>query len=399
MTISNMCPERIYLDNAATSWPKPDGVYQAMDRYQRELGAPAGRSGYAEALEANRLVEQARSSVARLMGAGSPDRIAFALNCTDALNIAIHGVAREGDHVVTSQAEHNSVLRPLATLAAQGRITVTHVGCDRFGRIDPGDVRRALDAHPKTRLVALAHASNVTGTIQPLEEIGRLAHERGALFLVDAAQSIGHVPLSVDGLGCDLLAAPGHKGLLGPLGTGILYVRSGVEKAILSFRQGGTGTQSEEDVHPSTMPEKFEAGNLNVTGIIGLGAACEYLLERTVDVVSQHEQKLLAQLFDQLAGIEGLEVYAARDKSPRAPVMSLNVNDTDCHEVAAMLDSAFRIQVRAGLHCAARIHDALGTRSRGGTARLSPGPFNTEAQIEQATQAIDEIVSGAAHAA
>ncbi len=185
---SNMDRERIYLDNAATSWPKPDSVYQAVDRYLRELGAPAGRSGYAEALEANRLVEQARSAVARIVGAGSPDRIAFTLNGTDALNIAIHGVVREGDHVVTSQAEHNSVLRPLATLAAQGRITVTHVGCDRFGYIDPDDVRRALEAHPKTRLVALAHASNVTGAVQPLEEIGQAVRDRGALFLVDAAQ-------------------------------------------------------------------------------------------------------------------------------------------------------------------------------------------------------------------
>ncbi len=223
--------------------------------------------------------------------------------------------------------------------------------------------------------------------------------ERGVLFLVDAAQSIGHVPLSVDGLACDLLAAPGHKGLLGPLGTGILYVRPGVEKAIQSFRQGGTGTQSEQDVHPSTMPEKFEAGNLNVTGIVGLGAACEYLLERTVEVISQHEQTLLAQLFDQLNQIDGLEIYAARDRSPRAAVMSLNVNGTDSHEVAAMLDSAFRIQVRAGLHCAARIHDALGTRSCGGTVRLSPGPFNSEAHVEQAVQAIVEVVSGAAQAA
>jgi cysteine desulfurase family protein len=396
--MTSAAPERIYFDNAATSWPKPDCVYQAMDRYLREVGAPAGRSGYAEALAANRLVEQARSAVARILGAESPDRVAFTLNCTDALNAAIHGVVRDGDHVVTSQAEHNSILRPLSTLAAQGEITVTHVNCDHFGRIDPADVRRGLEAR-KTRLVALAHASNVTGAVQPLEEIGRMARERGALFLVDAAQSLGHVPLSVQSLGCDLLAAPGHKGLLGPLGTGVLYVRPGVDSEVSSFRQGGTGTQSEQDVHPSTMPEKLEAGNLNLPGIVGLGAACAYLLERTVKSVSEHEQNLLIRLFDVLADLDGLEIYASRDRSPRCAVLSFNVHGADCHEVAGMLDSAFRIQVRAGLHCAARIHDALGTRMRGGTVRVSPGPFNNVEQIERFGEAIAEVVSGASQAA
>jgi selenocysteine lyase/cysteine desulfurase len=226
-----------------------------------------------------------------------------------------------------------------------------------------------------------------------------MAKECGALFLVDAAQSLGHVPLTVENLGCDLLAAPGHKGLLGPLGTGILYVRRGVESEIASFRQGGTGTQSEQDVHPLTMPEKFEAGNLNLPGIAGLGAACEYLLGRSVEAVSHHERGLLAQLYEELAEIEGVVIYAPHDRSPRCAVLSFNVQGADCHEVAAMLDSTFRIQARAGLHCAARIHDALETRKHGGTVRMSPGPFNSREHVERFREAIAEVASGASQAA
>jgi cysteine desulfurase / selenocysteine lyase len=384
---------RIYLDNAATSWPKPESVYQAVDRCMRELGAPAGRSVYAEAGEVNRLVERARGAVARLVGTSAPSSIAFFHNGTDALNAAIHGALKAGDHVVTSDAEHNSVLRPLDHLASQGRITVTHVRCDSAGQIDADDVRRALG--PKTRLMVLAHVSNVTGAIQPVAEVAKSVHDRGALLLVDAAQSLGHLPFTVDALGCDLLAAPGHKGLLGPLGTGVLYVRPGVEDRVRSFRQGGTGTQSESDRHPDAMPFKFEAGNLNVPGIVGLGAGCEFLLDRGIDQIHADTSRLADQLRSNLTGIDGVTLYGPVRPDDHVGVVSMNVAGYDPQEVAAMLDAAYRVQVRSGLHCASRIHHAIGTAASGGTVRFSIGPFNTAEDVGVAVSAVREIAAAA----
>jgi cysteine desulfurase family protein len=384
---------RTYLDNAATSWPKPESVYQAVDRYQRKLGAPAARSGYAEAGEVNRLVEQARMAVARILGVKTPSCVAFCHNGTDALNAAIHGALHRGGHVVTSDAEHNSVLRPLAMLAAEGRITLTHVACDTAGEIDPVDVRRAL--RPATRLVAIQHASNVSGAIQPLAEIGKTVHSHGALFLIDAAQTLGHLPFSVDDFNCDLLAAPGHKGLLGPLGTGILYVRPGIEAQLQSFRQGGTGTHSESDEHPGDMPAKFEAGNLNVPGIVGLRAGCEYLLEQGVDRLHRSESRLVEQFRSELESVDNVAIYGPEAARDRVGVVSLNVQGYDPQDVAASLDATYRIQVRAGLHCAARIHAALGTHQRGGTVRFSVGPFNTAEEIAAAAAAVREIAAAA----
>jgi cysteine desulfurase family protein len=386
-----MTLERIYLDNAATSWPKPEAVYAAVDRYHRELGAPAGRSAYREAGEVSRLIENARSGVAQVLGVDDPRRIVFCFNGTDALNTAIHGALRDGDHVVTSDAEHNSVLRPLAHLAAQGRITVTHVPCDAAGRIKPVDVRSALA--PETRLVALAHVSNVTGTIQPLDEVGRFVRSHGALFLVDAAQSLGHLPFSVGDLQCDLLAAPGHKGLLGPLGTGVLYIRPGVEAELTSFRQGGTGTQSESDQQPVDMPAKFESGNHNVAGIVGLGAGCEFILEHGIEMVHANITRLADDLRGALAGIEGVTVYGPDEAAERVGVVSINVRGYDPQEIASALDAHFHVQVRAGLHCAARIHTSLKTDQFGGTVRFSLGPFNTAEHIKAAAEAIAEIAA------
>jgi selenocysteine lyase/cysteine desulfurase len=260
---------RIYLDNAATSWPKPESVYQAVDDYQRRLGAPAGRGVYAEATEVERLVNNCRKKVAQLINEADPTRVIFTQNGTDSLNLAIHGWLQPGDHVVTSVCEHNSVLRPLRFLAEHRNVSTTYVGCDAQGRVDPGDIRRAIQ--PQTRLIALTHASNVTGTIQPVEEVGKIAKERGISFLVDAAQTLGHMRVDVQRIGCQMLAAPGHKGLLGPLGTGVLYIAPGVEARLLPIRQGGTGTRSDEDIQPTTLPDRYESGNLNVSGIVGLG--------------------------------------------------------------------------------------------------------------------------------
>jgi cysteine desulfurase family protein len=386
-----MTQDRIYLDNAATSWPKPEAVYAAVDKYHRELGAPAGRSAYAQAGEVSRLIENARGAVATILGVEDAARIAFCFNGTDALNTAIHGALRDGDHVVTSDAEHNSVLRPLSHLAQQGRITVTHVPCDAAGQIKPDDVRSALV--PETRLVALAHVSNVTGTIQPLLEVGRLVRSHGALFLVDAAQSLGHLPFTVGDLQCDMLAAPGHKGLLGPLGTGVLYVRPGLEAELKSFRQGGTGTQSESDQQPDDMPAKFESGNHNVAGIVGLGAGCQWLLERGIEKLHADVSRLAQELRGALARIEGVTVYGPAESAERVEVVSINVRGYDPQEVAVLLDTHYHVQIRAGLHCAARIHTALKTAELGGTVRFSLGPFNTAEHISAAVRAISEIAA------
>src|SRR6267142_3266434 len=268
---------RLYLDNAATSWPKPEAVYRAVDDYQRRLGAPAGRGSYAEAAETERIVVSCRKKVGALMGATDPSRIVFTQNGTDSLNLALHGLLRPNDHVVTTVCEHNSVLRPLRFLAEHRGVTTTYVTCDGQGYVDPDAIRQAIT--PKTRLIAMIHASNVTGAIQPAEAIGRIAGERGVFYLLDAAQSLGHLPINVASLGCHMLAAPGHKGLLGPLGTGVLYLAPGIEQHLLPLRQGGTGTQSDEDRQPDTLPHRYEAGNLNVPGIVGLEAGVSHVAE------------------------------------------------------------------------------------------------------------------------
>ena len=388
-----MSERRIYLDNAATSWPKPEAVYRAVEHYQRELGAPAGRGSYREASDVERLVADARRRVAGLVGAEEPKRIVFTCNGTDSLNLALHGTLRPGDHVVTTVVEHNSVLRPLRWLAEKRDVTVSRVSCDKDGIVDPAEIRSAIG--PKTRLVALVHVSNVTGAIQPAAEVGLIARERGILFLVDAAQSLGHVPLNVQELGAHLLAAPGHKGLLGPLGTGLLYIAPGVESQLASLRQGGTGTQSNEDRQPDTLPEKYEAGNLNVPGLVGLGAGIAFLQERGIGEIRRHECELTNRMLYGLAEISGVTVFGPRDQQQRVGVVSVTIKGYDAREAAALLDAQYNVQTRAGLHCAPLMHEALGTAKTGGTLRFSPGPFTTPEEIEAAVTAIAEIAASA----
>lgn len=387
-------PERIYFDQAATSWPKPEPVYQAVDRYQRELGVAAGRGPYATALEVDRLVTATRRGIAQLIAAEDPCQIVFTLNGTDSLNLAIHGALSGGGHVVTTIAEHNSVLRPLRSLEAAGKIEVSRVGLRQTGIVDPEDVRRQI--RPNTRLVVLTHASNVTGAVQPAAEVGRLAREAGAIFLLDAAQTLGELPIDVRKLNVDLLAAPGHKGLLGPLGTGILYIRSGVDSRVASIRQGGTGTRSDLDRQPETMPDKYESGNLNVPGIVGLGAAVEWLGGGGIERVRAHGRELSTRLVAGLAEIGGIELYGsphAAGAEPRMPLVSFNLAGLSPQELAAILDSEYGIQCRSGMHCAPLMHQAIGTTDRGGTVRFSCGPFNTLEQVDAAVGAVREIAA------
>ncbi len=386
-----MSVARIYLDNAATSWPKPECVYDAADLYLRDNGAPGGRGGYAEALEANQIIERARRGVARLIGAADPRQVVVTFSGTDSLNLAIRGVVRPGDHVVTTVCEHNSVLRPLRALTDAAGVEVTYVPCDAAGFVSPDDVRAAL--RPQTRLVSVVHASNVTGAIQPIAEIGALARKHGALFLVDAAQSLGHVPIDVAQFDVDLLAAPGHKGLLGPLGVGVLYIRLGIERQMEPLRFGGTGTQSDEDRQPAELPEKFEAGNHNLPGLAGLAAATAWMAEQSVETIDARHRSLTERLLSELRQLDGITIHGPQTADGRTSVVSVTLAGYDPQEVAALLEASHGIQCRAGLHCAPRMHDALGTAVGGGTVRLSPGYFTTEEDIDAVVAALQDAAS------
>jgi cysteine desulfurase / selenocysteine lyase len=383
--------DRIYLDNAATSFPKPAVVYEAVDHAQQHLGAAEGRGVTRTAMQVHGVIERCRQRAARLLGAESPQRIVFTFNATDSLNLALHGLLRPGDHVITSSIEHNSVVRPLRNLADRG-VSVTYVDADDDGRVSPDAVKRALQKN--TRLVALIHASNVSGTIQPIDRVGEIARSVGAFFLVDAAQTAGHLPINLSQSPIDLLACAGHKGLLGPLGTGVLYVRPGVEEDLRSLRQGGTGTNSDNDHQPDRLPEKYEAGNHNVPGLFGLEAALAWLEERGVTDVYRHEQELTARLLGGLTELPGLRVYGSKSLDDRVAVVSLSIEGMDPQELAAVLDDSFGIETRAGLHCAPGAHRILGTFASGGTLRLSPGALTTNEEIDAVLDALRELAKG-----
>jgi cysteine desulfurase/selenocysteine lyase len=386
-----MTSQRTYLDNAATSWPKPEAVYNAVDHYLREIGAPNGRSGYSHAQESNRIVDKARRGVAALIGARDPSQVVFGFNCTDVLNMAIRGIVRPGDHVVTTVCDHNSVLRPLRALSEDSNVEVTYVPCDNEGFISPDDVRAAT--RPETRLVAVNHASNVTGAIQPIKEIGRVVRESKAFYLVDAAQSLGHVPIDVRTFEVDLMAAPGHKGLLGPLGTGVLYIRPGVELELKPLRCGGTGSQSDEDRQPDVLPDKFEPGNHNLVGLAGLAAATDFLRTETIEAIHAHHTKLVTRLLNGLHQIEAIRIHGPLSTTTRTSVVSITVDGYAPQELGAALESAFGIQCRAGFQCAPRMHESLGTTTAGGTLRFSPGYSTTLEDIDFVISALQEVAS------
>ena len=376
---------RVYLDHGATSFPKPVAVWEAVIESGQTLGAPAGRGAYREAALVDRWIEKTRGLVARLLGAKA-ERVVFTLNGTDSLNIALKGTLQPGDHVVTTVLEHNSVLRPLAAIERDRAITVTRVRADREGRVRLDDIARAITF--RTRLVAVTHASNVCGTILPIRAIGEVARRAGAHFLVDAAQTAGTVPIHMEEDGIDLLCAPGHKGLLGPPGTGVLAVRDGVE--VTPWREGGSGTRSEEPEQPSDYPMRLEAGSPNVPGIAGLGAGVEHLLREGVPRVHERLQELGRSLWEGLERIPGLWVGGPRDLREREPIFPINVEGFSPHDLAAALDASFGVQCRAGLHCAPLAHEALGT-APGGSCRLSLGSMSTQEDVGAAIAAVAAI--------
>jgi cysteine desulfurase family protein len=376
--------QRIYLDNAATTWPKPEAVYQAVDHYQRAIGVSAGRGGYSDAIRAVDIVDQARSLLRRLFVAPPDSLLVFAFNGTDALNLCLHGFLRSPCHVITSDIEHNSVLRPLRALADRVGIEVSYAASNEQGVVSVDAIRRLLRSD--TRLVALSHASNVTGVIQPVEAIGELLRSRRIRFLVDAAQSAGHLPINLQQLPIDLLATSGHKGLLGPLGTGVVYFAPHLEQEVASFRQGGTGSSSDRDVQPESGSSKFEAGNLPAPSIAGLAAALEYVIDNA-ETIRQHELKLTASMLDRLVRLSKVRVLGSVEAPERVGVVSFVVSGVDCHEVAAMLETTRHIQVRAGLMCAPRMHTALGAPE--GSVRASLGPFNSQTDVDALCDALE----------
>ena len=378
----------IYLDNAATSWPKPESVYRAVEHTMREVGVSAGRAVYDPANTANQIVKQTRQSVAGLINAPAADQVVFTTSGTDSLCTAILGILKPGDHAITTVADHNSALRPLMHLQQTGVITLTVVDCDEAGVVSATDVADAIS--DQTRLVAVTHASNVTGAIQPIDAISAICKERDVRLLVDAAQTIGHIPIDVQKIGCDMLGAPGHKGLLGPMGTGVLFLSDAVSEEISPLRLGGTGSNHVDATQPTQMPQKFEAGSLNVPAISGLGEGVKFVHSEVGEAMQEHAEDLMVELRDGFGGIEGVKIFGPAEKSERTGVISISIDGFDSQTVAGILDVDFAMQIRAGFHCAPLMHKRLGT-DKDGLIRFSPGPFNTSVDIEMAVKAIAEI--------
>ncbi|MCC6422258.1 MAG: aminotransferase class V-fold PLP-dependent enzyme [Phycisphaerales bacterium] len=392
MNAENHTPRRLYMDNAATSFPKPRAVLEAMVHYTNELGASAGRGAYEEAVRTGGLIAECRRRLNELFHGENPDHFIFNLNCTDGLNQAIKGLVGPGNtgHAICTQIDHNSILRPLNALQDQGYVTQSRVAIDsKTGLVDPDEIRRSIG--PDTRLIAITHASNVTGTIQPIREIGQIAREHNIPFIVDAAQSAGHLPIDVQADMIDLLASPGHKALMGPLGTGFLYVRPGLEKKLIPLKEGGTGTVSENDRHPQFMPDRFESGSHNAIGIIGLSEGVKWVMTQGVAQLAEREMDLVRTFIEGIGDIKGLTYYGPQGVKNRLGVFSVSLEGYSPHELSAVLESRYGILTRSGIHCAPLAHQAIGTAAQGGATRFSFGPFLSKQDVKYAADALADI--------
>jgi cysteine desulfurase / selenocysteine lyase len=378
----------LYFDNAATSWPKPEAVYKAAELQMRRMCGNPGRSGHTRTLEADRLIYKTREALAALFKVDDPARIIFALNATDALNIALKGFLKAGDHVLFTALEHNSVLRPLGALRRAGLITTSMIPCSPEGYPDLGFLEQAYQ--PQTSLLVVNHASNVIGTVVPLPEMIKSAQSRGVKVLIDAAQTAGSINIDLSALDPDFLAFTGHKSLLGPTGTGGLYVKAGID--LKPLREGGTGSQSEIDLHPESMPERLEAGTLNSAGLAGLLEGINFIGKAGLDQIRKHETALRRSLREQLLEIPPITVYGPEDETDCAGSLSFTIQDTDCGEIGYILESSYGILCRTGLHCAPLAHQAIGTFP-GGTVRLNPGFFTSHEDIRYLVNAVREIVT------
>ncbi len=378
--------DQIYLDNGATSFPKPEEVYVTMDRTYRRLGVNPGRSGYDICLEAGNVVDNTRKMLTEFFNGTDSNRLCFSYNSTDALNLIIFGMLRPGDHAISTTIEHNSVLRPLYHLSRDSGVEVDYVPFDDAGFVDPNDIKKKF--RPNTRLVIVNHASNVVGTVQPVREIGRYCREADIPFAIDSSQSAGKIPIDMEEQFLDVVAFTGHKSLFGPMGIGGLYVREGIE--IRHTRAGGSGVRSADRAHIDEYPFRLEYGTPNVMGIAGLQAGVKWVLDKGLDEIHAQEMKLTRMLRDGLAAIPGVTLYCQDDLTDHIAVLLFNIDGMDPGDVGTLLDVDHNIACRTGLHCAPLVHEQLGTTGNRGAVRFGIGPFNTEEDIQAAIEAVKE---------
>lgn len=378
----------IYLDNGATSFPKPEEVYTYMDQFYRQFGVNPGRSGYDLCMETGEMVETTRRILTRFFNGTDPNRLVFTYNSTDALNLAIFGLLQPGDHAVTTTLEHNSVLRPLHHLSLAG-VDVQHIPFDGKGFVDPDDVARAF--RPNTRLVAVNHGSNVIGTVQDIAAIGARCRQRGIPFLIDASQTAGMLPIDMEAQSIDVIAFTGHKSLMGPTGIGGLCVREGID--IRLTRAGGTGVRSAVRTHLEEYPYRLEYGTPNVAGIAGLKAGVGWVQKQGLENIRSHEAHLNRMLRDGLAGIDGVTLYCQDDLENHISVLVFNVDGLEAADTGTLLDVDYGIACRTGLHCAPLVHEGIGTVDIHGAVRFGIGPFNSEEHIRAAIDAVRDIAA------
>jgi len=379
----------IYLDNGATSFPKPEDVYSFMDSFYRTNGSSPGRSGYDISIETGNLVENTRKAMTGYFNGTDSDRLIFTSNATDALNLAISGLLEPGDHVITTTLEHNSVLRPLYHQSLYNNVEIDYVRFDEKGFINPDDFKVLFKKN--TKLVIVNHCSNVIGTVQPIKEVGVLCKKRGVIFLVDASQTAGKLSIDIQEADVDVIAFTGHKSLLGPTGIGGLYVGEGVK--IRHTRAGGTGVKSAQRHHLDEYPYHLEYGTLNVIGIAGLYAGLNWILTKGIDLIHQHEMKLTELLRDGLFEIQNVTTYCVDDLTDHIGVLSFNINGFEALNTGTLLDGEYNIACRTGLQCAPFVHEQLGTNKIHGTVRVGFGPFNTEKHVHELLKAVAEMAS------
>jgi cysteine desulfurase family protein len=377
----------IYLDNAATSFPKPEEVYKFMDYFYRNFGVNPGRSGYDLCMEAGEVVENTRKLLTKLFNGKDYNRLCFSYNSTDALNLIIFGILKEGDHAITTTLEHNSVLRPLYHLYKFNGIEVDYIPFDSKGFVDPDDFPKKFKKN--TKLVIVNHASNVIGTIQPIKEIGRYCRERGIAFAIDASQTAGKIPIDIEEMNVDIVAFTGHKSLMGPTGIGGLYVKEGIE--IRHTRAGGTGVRSAVRTHLYEYPYRLEYGTINTLGVAGLYAGAKWVEKKGIKNIYEYEMKLITILRRGLKEIEGVTLYCQNDLKNHISVLIFNIEGLEAMNTGTILDVDYNIACRTGLHCAPLIHEQLGTDKIKGAVRFSIGPFNTEEDVKTAIEAVKEI--------
>jgi cysteine desulfurase family protein len=378
----------IYFDNAATSWPKPPEVKKAMIKFMEEIGANPGRSGHLLSIEAARILYETREALSTLFRVKDPSRIIFTINATESINLALKGLLRPGDHIITSSMEHNSVMRPLRDLEKKG-VELSIIPCSSNGTLNPQEVEKKIKSN--TKMIILNHASNVIGTLLPIKEVGLIARKHNLLFLVDAAQTAGAYPIDIETERIDLLAFTGHKSLYGPQGTGGLVIGERIEeKEMIPLKQGGTGSRSEFEEQPDFLPDRFESGTPNGVGIAGLLAGIQFVLKKGTEHIRKHESDLIEKLITGLKEIPQVKLYGSENKKERMATLSFNIAQLSPSDVSFYLEKKFGILCRPGLHCAPSAHKTIGTFPEG-TVRFSLSYFNTEEEVDRAIQAVNSI--------